>query len=170
MKNVYVILELSMLPPLILPGGGRFKIGSTSGVNVSLRHQSPATMSDDDYVLRWRFSMNPPGRSNADNGPVIEGRIPARDTTPYEEGYQFSLWRIGYKQSGSAIVGSGEAAAAATCPTFTFSLPGVYKVFAWIEKISTGETSRTQYCVFEIVPTSSSHAPGAAATTSRLGA
>ena len=154
-----------MLPPLILPGGGRFKIG-TCGVNVSLRHQSAATMGDDDYVLRWRFSMNPPGRSNADNGPVIEGRIPARETTPYEEGYQSSLGRIGYKQSAGSA-GPGDTGVSG--PTFIFSLPGVYKVFAWIEKISTGETSRTQYCVFEIVPTSS-HAPGAAATTSRLGA
>jgi hypothetical protein len=148
-----------MLPPLILPGGGRFKIGA-NGVNVSLRHQSSDTIGED-YVLRWRFAMNPPGRSNADNGPVIEGRIPARITTPFEEGYQFSLGRIGYKQnlcSGACDTGA---------PTFIFALPGVYKVYAWMEKISTGETSRTQYCVFELVPSvPSSHT----SATPRLGA
>ena len=145
-----------MLPPLILPGGGRFKIGGAGGVNVSLRHQSPDTIAEH-LVLRWRFAMSPPGRSNAENGPVIEGRIPARPTTPFEEGYQFSVGRIGYKQN----VGSGDTGA----PTFIFSLPGVYKVYAWIENTLTGETSRTQYCVFELVPTAST-----VAATSRLGA
>ena len=152
-----------MLPPLILPGGGRFKIGltgtSSSGVSVSLRHQSPDTIGEN-FVLRWRFAMNPPGRSNADNGPVIEGRIPARPTTPFEEGYQFSLGKIGYKQN----VGPGDTGA----PTFIFSLPGVYRVYAWVENLATGEKSRTQYCVFEIVPGTT---PGhAVAATARLGA
>jgi hypothetical protein len=139
------------LPPLILPGGGRFKIGGpSSGISVSLRHQLADTLNDDDYVLRWRFSMNPPGRTSADNGPVIQGRIPARESMPFEEGYQFSLGKIGYKRSENV-------------PTFIFALPGVYKVYAWTERISTGETSRTQYCVFELVST-------IATATPRLGA
>lgn len=163
-----------LLPPLILPGGGRFKIGS-SPLNVSLRSQilfdNESNLNENNFVLRWRFSMSPPGRSSADNGPVIEGRIPARDSMSFEEGYQFCPGKIGYRTICEST--GEETNNNSSPPTFIFSLPGIYKVFAWIENLSTGETSRTQYCVFEIVvPTSG--APSSlvhgVATTSRLGA
>ncbi len=100
--------------------------------------------------------MNPPGRTSADNGPVIQGRIPARESMPFEDGYQFCLGKIGYRKSMTE-------ADASAAHNFIFSLPGVYKVYAWTERISTGETSRTQYCVFELVST-------IATATPRLGA
>jgi hypothetical protein len=80
--------------------------------------------------------MSQPSRSNPDNGPVIEGRIPARLETPFEDGYQFCVGQMGYRKGTGGL---------------EINIPGIYKVYAWIES-STGETSRTQYCVFEIVP------------------
>jgi len=129
---------MTILPPLILPGGGRFKANPSGpgGLLVSIRHQGPCLPSGDELILHWRFSMSPPGRMNADNGPVIEGRIPARPETPFEEGYQFSIGKIGYRKSIGGL---------------DFNIPGIYKVYAWVESGVTGEKSRTQYCVFEIV-------------------
>ena len=124
----------SVLPPVILPGGGRFK---SAGVLVSIRPQSPKS---PDQVIRWRFSMHPAGRHNEGNGPSIEGRIPARPETPFEECYQFSSGgKMGYRQPNGQY-------------NLEFGLPGVYLVYAWVER--EGEAvSMTQSCVFEIMST-----------------
>jgi hypothetical protein len=95
--------------------------------------------------------MNQAGRSNSDNGPTIEGRIPGRPEVPFEECYQFcSSGKMGYRRP---------------CPgnqyNLEFGIPGIYRVFAWIEGIDDGHAiSATQSCVFEIVsPSSSEHPP-----------
>ena len=95
------MLEMEVLPPIILPGGGRFKTspGSLSGVLVSIRHQSATSGTE---VIRWRFSMNQSGRQNAGNGPTIEGRVPARPDTPFEECYQFVSGKMGYRRGSWA--------------------------------------------------------------------
>jgi hypothetical protein len=124
---------METLPPIILPGGGRFK---STGVLVSIKHQSAP---EEDYVIRWRFSMNQAGRNNQDNGPTIEGRIPARPEVPFEECYQFaSGGKMGYRRpSGQPF-------------NLELGLPGVYRVYAWVER--DGEPiSATQSCVFEVL-------------------
>ena len=123
---------MEALPPIILPGGGRFK---SAGVLVSIRPQSAPS---EDQVIRWRFSMHQSGRSNEGNGPTVEGRIPARPEVPFEECYQFtSGGKMGYRQPNGQF-------------NLELGLPGVYKVFAWVEK--NGRTvSVTQSCVFEIL-------------------
>ncbi len=127
---------METLPPVILPGGGRFK---TNSVLVSIRHQSTAA---PNQVIRWRFSMNQPGRCNNDNGPTIEGRIPARLEVPFEECYQFcSSGKMGYRRPSNGNQYNLE-----------FGVPGIYRVFAWIERAVDGQIiSATQSCVFEIV-------------------
>lgn len=89
--------------------------------------------------------MNQPGRQFYDNGPTVEGRIPARPEYPYEECYQFAAGKMGYRRS---CWSNGQF-------VFEFNVPGIYRVFAWIER--DGQTiSGTQTCVFELVaPTAS---------------
>ena len=134
-----------ILPPVILPGGGRFKTGPSSGVLVSIQHQTAPETGD---VIRWRFTMNQTGRSNCENGPTIEGQIPARCTTPFEECYQFCPSSMGYRRSADWSHGEYN---------FEFGFPGIYRVFAWIER--GGLASATQSCVFEIVSSDSAAPP-----------
>ena len=104
---------------------------------MSIRHQSPPMGGE---VIRWRFSMNQSGRNNAGNGPTVEGRIPARLETPFEECYQFVSGKMGYRRTAWA---NGQF-------NLELGIPGVYHVFAWVER--NGEAvSATQNCVFEIV-------------------
>ena len=130
----------AVLPPLILPGGGRFKSSTPSGLGVlvSVRHQTPAASPAD--VIRWRFSMNPSGRQHAENGPTIEGRIPARPETPFEECYQFTLAKMGYRRLEWA---QGQY-------TLELGVPGLYRGCAWVER-SGVPSSGTQNCVCELV-------------------
>ena len=133
-------MVVPILPPIILPGGGRFKTSATTGVYVSIRPQSSLVPGD---VIRWRFSMNQLGRHNSENGPTIEGRIPARPGTPFEECYQFgAAGNMGYRNS--ALWSHGQY-------NFEFGVPGVYRVFAWVEQSNGAVVSATQSCVFEIV-------------------
>ena len=127
------VCRMGVLPPLILPGGGRFE--NSVFVSICL-NQSTA----EGMVVRWRFSMNPTLRS--DNGPSFEGRIPARESTPFEEGYQFApQGKMGYRAKGTKTY------------NFEFSVPGIYRVYAWIEEEATGEAkSSTQFCAFEVTP------------------
>ena len=134
-----------ILPPLILPGGGRFKsvdpVTGRHGVLVSIRHQSPPMNGD---IIMWRFSMCPSGRNQSENGPLIEGRIPAREWAPFEECYEFNN-KIGFRRT---ILGGGN--------NFDFNIPGVYKVYAWIQRGDDDlQVSRTQFCVFEILNSNS---------------
>ena len=133
------MLEMEVLPPIILPGGGRFKTspGSLSGVLVSIRHQSATSGTE---VIRWRFSMNQSGRQNAGNGPTIEGRVPARPDTPFEECYQFVSGKMGYRRGSWANAQFN----------LELGIPGIYNVFAWIER-NGAPISATQNCTFEIV-------------------
>ena len=125
---------MEVLAPVIIPGGGRFK----SSVLVAVRAQSVMEKHD---VIRWRFSMSQSGRSNAENGPTIEGRIPARLETPFEECYQFGGSKMGYRRS--SVWGEGGQF------NFEFAVPGVYRVFAWVEREG-APVSCTQNCLFEI--------------------
>ena len=129
---------METLPPVILPGGGRFK---TSSVLVSIRPQSTP---QSGQVIRWRFSMSQSGRN--ENGPTIEGRIPGRPEVPFEECYQFcSSGKMGYRRPcGNEY-------------NLEFGIPGIYRVFAWIE-VGGEAVSATQSCVFEIV-SSDNHPP-----------
>ena len=133
---------MESLPPVILPGGGRFK---TNGVFVSIRHQSTPPLSG--HVIRWRFAMNPAGRSNHENGPTIEGRIPGRPEVAFEECYQFcSSGKMGYRRP----LPGGQY-------NLEFGIPGTYRVYAWIERVADGQTvSATQSCVFDLVSPSDS--------------
>ena len=141
---------MHVLPPVIIPGGGRFKATSTGGVLVSVRGQGPEwEKQDDDVVIRWRISMSPCGRSNADNGPTIEGRIPARDHTMFEECYRFMPGSIGFRRADSWSNGQFN---------FEFGVPGTYRVLAWVEREGRS-VSLTQTCVFEIIQLSSSPSP-----------
>lgn len=128
---------MHVLPPVIVPGGGRFK--SCSSVHVSVSSQSALEIND---VIRWRFSMSQSGRHNAENGPTIEGRIPARKNVSFEECYQFMPGKIGFRRQLNC---SGY--------NFEFGVPGTYRVFAWVERGGVAVSS-TQSCVFELVATS----------------
>lgn len=115
------------LPPLILPGGGKFR----APVFVALQHQTPPAPGD---LLRWRFSMTPSARS--ENGPSFEGRVPARPELPFEECYQFG-GKMGFRRSLGPF-------------QFEFATPGVYRVQAWVETAG-GLESATQFSAFELV-------------------
>lgn len=121
-----------VLPPLIIPGGGRF-----AGVFVSIRPQSPVPSGS---VIRWQFSMYPPGRRHLENGPTIEGRLPAREAYPYESCYEFSPQKMGYRRS----LGTPDQ-------VLSLQIPGTYQVFAWIEDPKGESVSRSQFCAFEVV-------------------
>lgn len=82
--------------------------------------------------------MQQAGRHNEGNGPTLEGRIPARPSVPFEECYQFSSGgKMGYRRPNGEF-------------NLEFGLPGVYRVFAWVEK-NGDPVSVTQSCVFEII-------------------
>jgi hypothetical protein len=90
--------------------------------------------------------MNQTGRANHDNGPTIEGRIPARPETPFEECYQFVPGKMGYRR---AEWSGGQF-------TLELNIPGTYRVYAWMEGKDDGEArSCCQTCVFEILSSSS---------------
>lgn len=121
-----------VLPPLIIPGGGRF-----AGVQVSIRPQSAVP---PDSVIRWRFSMYPPGRRQVENGPTIEGRLPPREAFPFEACYEFTPQKMGYRR---CLGTDGQV--------LSFQMPGNYQVFAWFEDAKGHCVSRSQFCAFEVV-------------------
>ncbi len=121
-----------LLPPVIVPGPGRYK----SIVQVALRAQSGC---EGGTTLHWRFTMTPVGK---ENGPTVEGRSPARRESLFEFGYQFSHGLMGYRTSQWS---GGRY-------NLEFSIPGVYRVFAWMTDNDTGRESRNQFSTFEIVP------------------
>ncbi|EER07537.1 hypothetical protein Pmar_PMAR020704 [Perkinsus marinus ATCC 50983] len=110
-----------VLPPAIVPGGGKFS-ARMGGASVLLRMQ-PITAQPGD-VLRWTFEMAPAGILHEDGGPVIQGRIPPRPKSrPFEYGYVMAPTMIGYR----SVEDQPDA-------NLVFSMPGTYKVFAWIQR------------------------------------
>ena len=124
----------AVCPPLILPGGGRF----APAVQIAVCSQSvlPAQLS-----VCWRFSMNPTAKS--DNGPSFEGRIPARPDRPFESCYTFSKEFMGYRKALNA--------------NLEFSIPGVYRVYAWIEDANGVARSKTQFASFQVSADNKDH-------------